>query len=146
LLLLGLSGCAAKSSYWLFQAESAVSDARNAGAPDRAVYHWTMADSFIHKAREEWGYSNFGAAETLARRAEQYAREAQEIAVKVGKTIDLNAVPEAVPEDVLDLLTNDMKPIIEMDERRGIQSREEDRVEDIFDLDDEEDEGEDSPW
>lgn len=150
MLALGLPGCAAKSTYWLAQAESAVNDARNAEAPERAVYHWTMADSFMRKAREEWGYADFGAAETLARRAEQSAREAERVALEVGKTIDLDGENASVPEDVE---TAPEPDLIDPVERPAIEAPAEDQVEFDLDEDDQEDDFEldedssgDSPW
>lgn len=45
-----------------------------------AIYEYTLAEQYRMKAREEWGYSDYGDAESLARKSETYARQGEEIA------------------------------------------------------------------
>ena len=78
-LFFGLSmtmalGCGAvKSTYHLTQAEQAVRSAQGAEAVDYAPYEWTLTSEYIQKAREEWGNSAFGEAESLAKKATEWA-------------------------------------------------------------------------
>ena len=48
-LLVGVSGCyaATRSTVDLVEAEQSMAAARAAGAPERAVYAWTMADEYM---------------------------------------------------------------------------------------------------
>lgn len=81
-LIAGLSGCysATRATVDLGQAEQNMSAARAAGAPDRAVYAWTMADEYMKKARDEWARSDFESAEAMVKKATRWADEAASIA------------------------------------------------------------------
>ena len=77
MLLLNLLACAAlKSTVHLAQIEEPYFDATTAGAADLAPYEYTLAEQYRLKAHEEWGYSDFGASEELARMAVQYSEDA----------------------------------------------------------------------
>ena len=66
--LLLLSGCLAlKSTYHVQMAERTLSQAREYGAQDRALYEYTMALRYLEKAKEEWGYSEYKMSEQMAR-------------------------------------------------------------------------------
>ena len=80
-ILLSLGGCYAgtKATAKLGQAEQKMKAARDEGAADRAVYAWTMADEYMKKARDEWGRSDYEAAEALLKKAEHWAAEAVSI-------------------------------------------------------------------
>lgn len=82
LVTLGLSsGCIAiKPTARLASLEEAWHDANEAEAAEEAIYEHTLAEQYRLKAREEWGYSDYGAAEDLARKGENFARRAEEIA------------------------------------------------------------------
>ena len=75
---LGSSGC---TSFWcrakISGAESALTEAENAGAKKKAIYRYTLASLYVEKAREEEGYSRFGPAIDFGDRAEQIAKDAQ---------------------------------------------------------------------
>lgn len=77
-----LSGCyaATRSTVDMGQAEQSMADARAAGAPERAVYAWTMADEYMKKARDEWGRSDFESADKMLQQANKWANEAAAIA------------------------------------------------------------------
>ncbi len=73
-----VSGCGPiLSTQALSDAERALADAEAADAEALAVYEFTSATEYVDKAREEWGYSDFRAALTYARRARDFARDAQ---------------------------------------------------------------------
>lgn len=55
--------------------------ARTAGADRLAPYEWTAANLYIHKAREEVGYSDFEVAVDFAQKASKFANEAKEKAM-----------------------------------------------------------------
>ena len=77
-----LSGCyaATRSTVDMGQAEQSMADARAAGAPERAVYAWTMADEYMKKARDEWGRSDFETADKMLQQGTKWANEAAAIA------------------------------------------------------------------
>jgi hypothetical protein len=77
LLLLGAC-TAVRGTVKLAQAEQAVLLARQAGAPERAVYAFTRAEAFMVKAREEGGYADYGAAEALCSEATTWADKARQ--------------------------------------------------------------------
>ena len=81
-LLVGVSGCyaATRSTVDLVEAEQSMAAARAAGAPERAVYAWTMADEYMKKARDEWARSDFEAADAMVSKATQWANEAAAVA------------------------------------------------------------------
>ena len=62
----------------------AVEAAESAGAKDGAPYEYYSAQSYLKKAREEEGYSDYQAAADLARRAIKFADEARAKAVAGG--------------------------------------------------------------
>ena len=57
-----LCSCAAKGTYHIAQAQAAVELARADEAEEFAVYAWTMAESYLIKAREEYAYADYEAA------------------------------------------------------------------------------------
>lgn len=79
---LGLTGCiaATRTTVKLAQAEQNMTAARNAGAPERAIYAWTLADEYMKKARDEWARSDFEASESMVKKARYWADEAASIA------------------------------------------------------------------
>lgn len=132
LAALGLSGCAARSTFHLIRAEQALSAAREAGAEEGAVFQWTMAEEYMLKAREEWGYSDYGVAEELADSAMGWAQKAALTASTVSEEHQLEAAPEVVPEDIAPS-TGPVRDIIEPE------------TIDVPEVDDEDPWGEDEP-
>jgi hypothetical protein len=63
------------------KASSAVSAAKLAQADRYAPYEYTAAEEYLHKAREEGGYSQYEDAIEYGRRAEDLANRARAIAV-----------------------------------------------------------------
>ena len=96
-----LSGCTAiKSTVHLAQGEQALYDARAVGGPDYAVYNWTMAEELQKKAREEWGYSDFGACEDLSKKSSEWAAKARDQAEKAEKIQKVEGSGPALPDQV----------------------------------------------
>lgn len=94
-----LSGCAARATYRVVEADQHVQAAIKAGSATRAPYETTLARAYLEKAREEAGRSDFGAAELLARRAIELsdaalARAASAVRVDGLPTNAADIVPE----------------------------------------------------
>lgn len=104
LLLLALfsSGCAARASYYVFDAERKFQDAVDAGAEERAVYEATLAREYLWKAKEEINSSDYGAAEQLCKKSIAWSAEAYEKSADDGPNLEKNDefVPEEKPEEV----------------------------------------------
>jgi len=81
-LLVGLPGCyaATRATVDLGQAEQQLAAARAAGAPERAVYAWTMADEYMKKARDEWARSDYQRADEMVNKATEWAAKAADLA------------------------------------------------------------------
>ncbi len=81
-LLLVLPGCyaATKATVDIASAQQELETARSLGAPERAVYAWTMADEYMKKAKDEWGRSDYQAADKLLKQARHWADQAASIA------------------------------------------------------------------
>ena len=76
-------------------ASSALEQAEAASADELAIYEFVSAQEYLHKARTEWGRSDFQQAVDYARRAQIFAVQAYERALRtanIGSTI-------AVPDD-----------------------------------------------
>jgi len=73
-----VAGCGPlQSTAYLLDAEVQIEAARTAGAEKLAPYEWTASNLYIHKAREEVGYSDFETGVTFAQKASGYARDAR---------------------------------------------------------------------
>jgi hypothetical protein len=94
-----LSGCGPiKSTSHLLDAEVQIQAARTAGAEKLAPYEWTAANLYIHKAREEVGYSDYQSGVDFAEKAARFATEAREKALAVANdTTDGAASPSPNP-------------------------------------------------
>lgn len=66
-----------QSTIVINEAEVAVERARLSGAEERAPYEYFSATEYLHKAKEEWGYSDFEAALDYASLSKQFAEEAK---------------------------------------------------------------------
>lgn len=73
--LLAQTGCIGPviSTKRIADAETAVERARVADAHERAPYEYYLAEEYLHKAKEEWGYSDFQASERYATEARRQA-------------------------------------------------------------------------
>lgn len=102
ILVLLLAGCgAARGMYFLWDAQKDVAQAEAVGAPEAAVYEYTLARQYLLKAKEEAGYSDYRAAEDLALEATKWAGRAEEIA-EYGtseRELMLDEIDDFVPED-----------------------------------------------
>ena len=78
-IVLTFLGCAIKSGVTIMQAEKAY-DAANTVENRKAVYEWTMVDSYMVKAREEYANSSFEDAEILAQEAMAWMEKAEKAA------------------------------------------------------------------
>jgi hypothetical protein len=102
LLALFLSGCAARASYFVFDAQRDYEAAVNAGGEERAVYETTLAREYLWKAKEEVNSSDYGAAEQLCKKSMAWSAEAYEKSADDGPNLDKTDefVPETKPEEV----------------------------------------------
>ncbi len=98
-----LSGCAARATIRLVEADQHVQAAIKAGAGTRAPYETTLARAYLDKAREEAGRSDFGAAEQLARRAIELSDAALARAAS-------GARANAVSSDAADIVPEERAP------------------------------------
>lgn len=65
------------STVSISSAQTALDEAKAAGAESSAPYEYTMAVEMLRKASEEWGYSDFGIARQLADQAKDFAERAK---------------------------------------------------------------------
>ena len=97
LLALLLTGCAARASYYVVDAERKFQAALDAGGEERAVYETTLAREYLWKAKEEVNSSDYGAAEQLCKKSIAWSLEAYEKSADDGP--DLEKTDEFVPEE-----------------------------------------------
>ena len=79
-----LLACSLKSGVTMIKAEQVYKE-KNIPANREAVYEWTVAESYLQKAREEYADSSFEEAEKLAKQAIEWmvlSEEAAKIAVQ----------------------------------------------------------------
>lgn len=82
-----LVGCTAiRGTVHLAKAEQAYGLSQDADAETWAPYPYTMAESFMLKAREEWGYSDYGPAEDFSKLALEWSVKAKNQADTADKT------------------------------------------------------------
>ena len=93
--LLGACGPVQSTAY-LLDAEVQIEAARVAGAEKYAPYEWTSAKLYIHKAREEVGYSNFEQGVTYAGKASKFANDARDKAMAASRS-DTSIPPPPPP-------------------------------------------------
>jgi hypothetical protein len=92
--LLAMSGCGpALSSYLITTAGADLEGARAAGADKYAIYEYTAATLYLHKAREEASFADFGPAIDYASRADELAKKGIEKAQRE----KMAPTPEAAP-------------------------------------------------
>ncbi len=61
----------------IMRAQSALDEANQANATELAPYEYTRAEEMLRKARELWGYSQFGTALDYAGQAKDMAERAR---------------------------------------------------------------------
>ena len=70
LALTALAGCGpVQATATISDGEVALEKARTAQAQKYAIYNYTLAELYLHKAKEEAGYADFGTATELAEKA-----------------------------------------------------------------------------
>lgn len=77
----------------IVNAKDALQAARDAGAEAAARYEYTAARTYLTKAREEYSYSDYGAAKTFAARALELAVQARELAEAAARIPEPPAPP-----------------------------------------------------
>jgi hypothetical protein len=81
-----LCGCGpVQSTSFLIDAETMLEAARTAQAEKLSPYEWTAANLYLHKSKEEVGYSDFEQAVDYAKKAVDYATRARDAAVKTAR-------------------------------------------------------------
>ena len=82
ILMITLVGCyaATRSTIDMTQAQQQLETARSFGAPQQAVYAWTMADEYLKKAKDEWARSDYEAADALLKKSMHWSDQAASIA------------------------------------------------------------------
>lgn len=74
-----------QSTAYLLDAAVQIEAARTAQAERLAPYEWTSANLYLHKAREEVGYSDFEQAVSYSKKASGFAHKAKENAMKAAR-------------------------------------------------------------
>mgnify|MGYP001545246020 CR=1 FL=1 len=91
---LGACGPVAYVSQTTMQAQTAVDQARAAGADKYSPYWWTRATQYLHMSREVAAHADFQGANKFGRLATEAAKQAREEAETAAKE---PAKPEVVP-------------------------------------------------
>lgn len=151
-----LMGCtAARGTIKLVEAEQDFALAQSAEASDLAVYAWTMAESYMHKSREEYAHADYEAAAELAAKASEWSVKAKSIAEGM-ELKPLEEVPDVIstsPQPAVAPRSEPSAPPADEDPAEGLdlddadptldelESKDEDlNIDDIL-FDDEEEEG-----
>lgn len=88
-MLLPLSGCGpVMSTYLILDAQAELDGAQAAEAEKYAIYEYTAASEYLHKAREEQGYADFGPSIDFAYKAGELARAGRERAEKEKRNLE----------------------------------------------------------
>ncbi len=96
--VIALSACGPwQSTAYLMDAETMLEAARTAQAEKLAPYEWTAATLYIHKAKEEAGYSDFEQAVDFAKKAVEFATQARDTALKAGRRAEPAMSPPPMP-------------------------------------------------
>ena len=94
-LALGAVGCGPiQSTSLILDADTQLEAARAADAPKFAPYEYTLAEAYLHKAREESGYAQFEASIDFASKARELAKDARKKAAAASnKASDQDGAP-----------------------------------------------------
>jgi hypothetical protein len=85
-LALATIGCGPiQSTSLIMDADTQLEAARAADAPKYAPYEYTLADAYLHKAREEAGYADYEVSIDFAQKALDNAKKAKELSVNTVK-------------------------------------------------------------
>lgn len=84
-----------QSTALLMDAEVQIEAARTAQAERYAPYEWTAANLYYRKSKEEVGYSDFEQAVDFAQKAQKFAVQARENAMKATRKEEPAAAPKA---------------------------------------------------
>lgn len=88
-------GCGpVQSTSFLIDAETMLDAAQTAQAEKLAPYEWTAASLYLHKSKEEVGYSDFEQAVDYAKKAVDFATKARDGATKAAKRAEPAAPSE----------------------------------------------------
>jgi hypothetical protein len=92
------AGCGpTQSTSFLIDAEVMLEAARTAQADKLAPYEWTAANLYIHKSKEEAGYSDFEQSVDYAKKGVDFATRARDVAIKANKRNDPDSPTTFVP-------------------------------------------------
>lgn len=95
---LGATGCGPiQSTSLIMDADVQLEAARAADAPKYAPYEYTLAEAYLHKAREEQGYADYQVCIDFAQKALDNAKKAKEAAVTQVKEQGVNGTPAPAP-------------------------------------------------
>ncbi len=83
-----------QSTAYLIDAETMLDAAKTAQAEKLSPYEWTAATLYLHKSKEEVGYSDYEQAVDYAKKALDFATRARNQAMKVGKRAEPTTAPE----------------------------------------------------
>ncbi len=84
-VLLALTCGPVQSTAYLIDAETMLEAAKTAQADKLAPYEWTSATLYLHKSKEEVGYSDYEQAVDYAKKAVEFATKARDSAIRIGK-------------------------------------------------------------
>ena len=95
---LGLTACGpTQSTALIMDADVQVESARAADAPKLSPFEYTSAEAYLHKAREEQGYSDFEVSIDYGRKAVKFATEARQKSMAARAEGALPTVPTLPP-------------------------------------------------
>jgi hypothetical protein len=86
-----------QSTSFLMDAETMLEAARTAQAEKLAPYEWTAANLYLHKSKEEVGYSDFEEAVDYAKKAVEFATRARDAAVRAVRRSEAPANTAGTP-------------------------------------------------
>ncbi|MBK7863034.1 MAG: DUF4398 domain-containing protein [Archangiaceae bacterium] len=97
MVLAAIGACGpVQSTAYLMDAEVQIEAARTAQAERFAPYEWTAANLYYRKAKEEVGYSDYEQAVDFAQKAQKFATQARDNAMKTTRK-DEPAAPARTP-------------------------------------------------
>jgi hypothetical protein len=78
-------------------ADAQLEGARAAGAEKNATYEWTLAQMYLHKAKEQVGRSQYETAINYAQQSLKYSAAAKQRALSGSSTVPTGPLPMVVP-------------------------------------------------
>ncbi|MEO1271794.1 MAG: DUF4398 domain-containing protein [Myxococcota bacterium] len=105
MVLVALIGCGpTQSTILINESEVALEKATLVDAEDKAPFEYYSASQYLHKAKEEWGYSNFEKSAEFAILAKKFSEEA------LRKAKGISSEDQAEPRPPGAAKPNDTKP------------------------------------